>query len=502
MAERVILVVDEGTTGTRAALLTADGRIEGLTYRRISVQSPEPGMVIQDANEILTATTEVVRSAVAHAAAHDMEIVSVGISTQRATVTLWDAVTGQPLAPSCVWQDTRHAAELAERFSSEWDDRLVGVTGRRVGVRVPYFWAAQQIRNNPEVAAAHAAGRLRFGSIDTWLLWHLTEERTYVTTATNVTATGGLRLQDFTYHDEWIQAVGFPAELLPELADDGAFHGTTRADILGIRVPVTAVIGDQHGAIIGLGCIDAGSAMVVHGTGSFVDLVNGPDFPSDPSRYEATLTLTGWRTKGRSVYSVETFTATTGSALDWFCNELGWFESAKQISELAGQVEDSAGVLFIPALTGIRSPVLTTKVRASLSGITTATTKAQVAHGMLEGVAHFVAQSIEANAETAGRQADQFRVGGGMSASDTLLQLQADLVGLPMQRQEGANDASLRGAGFLAGCDGLIWESLSEAVATLRPGRTFEPQIGDEERLARRAGWRQRIDEEVRRTAN
>lgn len=493
MAEKVILGIDEGTTGTRAALLTADGRIEGLTYKRISVQSPAPGVVVQDAKEILETTIEVVRSAVAYAAEHHQEIVAMGISTQRATVTLWDGVTGEPLTPSCVWQDTRHASELAAKYAHEWDDRLVGVTGRRVGVRAPYYWAAQQIKHDPAVAKAFAEKRLRFGSIDTWLLWNLTRERTYAVTATNATSLGGLQLREFEYHTDWIGAQGFPLELLPALADDGAYHGTSRGDVLGIDVPVLAVIGDQHGAIIGLGCIDAGSSMVVHGTGSFVDLVNGFEFPTNPSLYEATLTLTGWRTESSSVFSVETFTATTGSAFDWFCDRLGWFESSKEISALAQKATDSAGVMFIPALTGVRSPVLTTKVNASLSGITTATTKEQVAHGMVEGIAHFVAQSIEANAATAGRQASQFRVGGGMSASDTLLQLQADLVGLPMQRQEGANDASLRGTTFLAGSKGLVWDGLSDAVATLRPGQTFEPRIGEDERQTRRERWRRRI---------
>ena len=151
------------------------------------------------------------------------------------------------------------------------------------------------------------------------------------------------------------------------LADDGAFHGTTRADLIGVSVPILAVMGDQHGAMIGLGCVNPGDSMVVHGTGSFVDLLTGDAFPQHPELYEATTTLTGWRTKGRSVFSVETFTSTTGSAFDWFCEHLGWFDSALQISELAATASDSGGVEFIPALTGVRSPVLTTKVRASLS---------------------------------------------------------------------------------------------------------------------------------------
>lgn len=500
MTEQVILAIDEGTTGTRAGLVTADGSVVGLTYRRLSVSSPTPGVVVQDAAEILDTTIDVVLAAVAEAERLGYEIVAMAISTQRATMTLWDAATGEPLNPSCVWQDTRYADVLAERFAPTWDDRLVGVTGRRVGVRAPYYWAAQEIRTNSAVARAFARGTLRFGPVDTWLLWNLTQERTYAMTATNATSLGGLDLRKFEHHLPWIEAQGFPTGLLPRLADDGAFHGTSRADLIGVSVPILAVMGDQHGAMIGLGCVTPGDSMVVHGTGSFVDLLNGDEFPLHPERYESTTTLTGWRTRSRSVYSVETFTATTGSAFDWFCDRLGWFDSAMEISELAATAKDAGGVEFIPALTGVRSPVLTTKVRASLNGITTATTKAQVAYGMLEGVAHFVAQSVEANAETAGRTASRFLVGGGMSASDLLLQLQADLVGAPMQRVGGANDASLRGAAFLAGADGVLWDDLPSAVATLTPGTTFEPRLDEDERAARRDRWRRRITDEVTRS--
>lgn len=167
MTEQVILAIDEGTTGTRAGLVKADGSVEGLTYRRLSVASPTPGVVEQDAAEILDTTLEVVRAAVAAAQQQGYEILALAISTQRATMTLWDAATGEPLTPSCVWQDTRYAADLAEKFAPTWDDQLVPVTGRRVGVRAPYYWAAQQIREVPAVARAFARGTLRFGSVDT-----------------------------------------------------------------------------------------------------------------------------------------------------------------------------------------------------------------------------------------------------------------------------------------------------------------------------------------------
>lgn len=490
-----ILAIDEGTTGTRAALVNPDGSVEGLDYRRLYVQSPRPGVVEQDANEILTQTVEAIRSVMDHARTVGKEVVAVAVATQRSTACLWDSASGRAIVPAMVWQDTRYANELAA-LGETWNETLISNCGRPSGVRSPYLWAAHHIRETPEVREVYEAGRLRFGTMDTWLLWNLTKEKRYVASATNATSAGAYQLRNHTYLLEWIDALGFPAELLPELVEDGEHLGTGKADIFGSEVPVLATIGDQHAATIGLGCVEYGSSMVVHGTGSFCDLVTGSRFPVRPGLYEGTLTLTGWRTQQRSTYSVETFTATTGSAFDWFCDRLGWFAGATEISALAATVKGANGTLFIPALTGIRTPVVDPRVRASLIGVTTATTKAEVAYALLEGVAHFVTTSIECNSEVAGVRPNEIVVGGGMAASDPLVQIQADLSGIPMRRRAGASVATLRGAAFLAG-SGLMWDSLPDAVGTLQPGEVFAPSISEDERGSRTDAWRRRINSEL-----
>lgn len=491
-----ILAIDEGTTGTRAAWVTADGGVHSLEYRHLTVASPRAGVVEQDANEILAKTLDACRSVVAAAKAAGIQLEALAIATQRSTAVLWDTRSGRALVPAMVWQDSRYAEELAE-LGDSWNERLVAAVGRPTGVRSPYLWAAHHLRESPEVAAAHREGRLGFGTVETWLLWNLTVERSYVATATNATSAGAYVLAEHAYETAWVQALGFPMELLPELRQDVDNFGHTDASKIGISVPVLAALGDQHAGTVGLGCIRAGQAMCVHGTGSFVDLVTGDALPQKPGLYPGTLTLTGWRREHRSVYAVETFTATTGSAIDWVCNTLGWFSSARKVSELAGTVDGSGGVMFVPALTGLRTPVVEPKARASLTGFSLASTKAEVAYAVLEGIAHSVATSTEANAEVAGMEADEIVVGGGLSGSDPLIQMQADLVGIPMRRLPASEAATLRGAAFLAGSDGTLWDSLSDAVSVLGDGEIFLPRLSETHRADRRSKWAAHISAEL-----
>lgn len=496
MVIQAILTIDEGTTGTRAAWVTADGGVYGLQYRHLSVSSPRPGVVEQDANEILSKTLDAVQTVVAQAAESGVEIKALAIATQRATAVLWDTSTGVALVPAMVWQDNRYAQELAD-LGPVWNERLLASVGRPVGVRSPFLWAAHHLRESPAVAAAYREGKLGFGTIETWLLWSLSAERSYFATSSNSTSTGAYNLAGHEYETGWIQALGCPLDLLPELRQDADLLGHTNREIVGVSVPILAAMGDQHASTVGLGCLEAGQAMCGHGTGSFVDMLIGPTPPLKPGLYDGTLTMAGWRRHHETVYAVETFTATTGSALDWLCTTLGWFESAKNISELAATVGDSNGVMFIPTLTGIRTPVVDPEARASLTGLSMANTRAEVAYAVLEGIAHSVASSVDANADVAGMAVTEIIVGGGLSGSDALIQMQADLTGLPMRRRPGTEFATLRGAAFMAGSDGLLWDSLQDAVATLGPGDSFEPHISAAERLQRRATWKTRIASEL-----
>lgn len=496
--KQAILAIDEGTSGTRAALVAADGSVSALNYMPLAVVSPRHGVVEQDADALLEKTVEVCRKTIAQAREAGVDIVAAAIATQRATGVLWDKETGKALVPAMVWQDSRYAEEL-KPLAAAWDKHLVPRAGRPVGTRALYLWAARHIDETPAVNVAWRAGRLAFGTVDTWLLWNFSEARCCVTTPTNATSAGAYSLAEHRYITEWVDAQSFPLELLPELKQDADDFGHTRRDLLGVRIPIKASLGDQLGGLVGLGCHDAGQAMCVHGTGSFVDLVIGQQAPQNPGLFEATFTMTAWRRENASHFAVETYAATTGSALNWLCNEMRWFDSAREISELAAAVSSSDGLLFRPTLTGLRQPRIVPEGRASLIGLSMAHTRAHLAHAVLEGIAHSVVSCAEASAEVAGIPVQEVVAGGGLSSSDILLQMQADLGGAPVRRMADADRASLRGAAFLAGADGLFWNGLAQARAALPAGRLFVPRIAEAERQERRSRWRSLIDEEIER---
>jgi glycerol kinase len=241
--------------------------------------------------------------------------------------------------------------------------------------------------------------------------------------------------------------------------------------------------------------------MCVHGTGSFVDLVIGPQAPANPGLYDATVTTPGWRREGRSHFAVETYAAATGSALNHLCSELRWFESARQIGDLAATVASAEGLFFLPALTGLRQPRILPEARASLTGLSLAHGRPHLAYAILEGIAHLVVACGEASEESAGIRLQEIVAGGGLSSSDVLLGIQADLSGVPVRRMADAKHASLRGAAFLAGSGGLFWSDLSEARATLPEGDLFEPRISAQEREERRSRWKTIVSEEIQRVS-
>lgn len=492
----VILAIDEGTSGTRAAVVTADGHVSCLAYTPLQVDSPRPGVVEQDANVLLEKTLDVCRDTLAQAARENLDVVALAVATQRATGVLWDTRTGRALVPAMVWQDTRYASEL-DALATTWDPRLRPAVGRPAGVRSPYLWAAHHLRETPAVAEAWRDRRLAFGTVDSWLLWHLSTERACVTTPTNATSCSAYVLGEHRYLSDWVDALGFPRELLPALREEADDFGRTRRDLLGIDVPILACAGDQLAGAVGLGCLDAGQSMCLHGTGSFVDLVIGPNLPARNGQSDSTLTMTARRFQGVSHFSVETFVATTGSALNWICDKLHWFDNARQISALAATVSSSHGVTFIPALTGLRVPQMRPEARAALNGVSMATTQAEIAYAILEGIAHSVTSCIDANREVSGVPVTELVVGGGLSGSDALLQMQADLTGLPIHRMRETERASLRGIAWMAGASGLLWDSLEQARTTTQPDAVFTPRIGDDERAERRALWHARVASEL-----
>jgi len=499
----VILCIDEGTSGTRAALVDAQGVVRCEAYEALRIDAPRPGTVEQDAHEILDKTLAVCRASIAGARRENKRIRALGISTQRSSAVLWDARTGRALVPVMVWQDTRYADELAE-LARSWDEALVGRTGRPAGARSPYLWAARHLRETKIVAEAFERRRLRFGTIDSWLLWHLSTQGVVVTTPTNACSSGAYLMSSHAYYEDWIAALGFPRELLPELREDASDLGRTKKALLDIDVPILACMGDQHAGAIGLGCIDRSQALCVHGTGSFLNVITGPEMITGPEGQApdeargGTLRVVARRARGLSHFAVESSVPATGAALNWLCERLRWFDDASQIDALASTVRSAGGVVFIPALTGLRAPRLAPAARASLSGIAMSTERAELAFAILEGIAHSAATCLELSEATAGIEVEELVVGGGLTASASLLQMQANVTGLPIRTVRGSDTASLRGVALMVGSSGLFWDSLGAALTVLTTDAVFEPAMSEDARMACRRRWTARVDDELR----
>ncbi len=492
-----IIALDEGTTNAKAVVLDSRGQVVVKFSQPLAIQTPREGWVEQSGEVLVEASLDVIAQAVEHVGAEN--IAALAISNQRETAIGWYRQSGKPINAAITWQCTRSAAFCDELRRDGTEQQIKAATGLPIA---PLFSASKMrwlLESIPEGRMLAERGEICLGTIDSWLLWNLSEERTAVTTPTNATSAGAYILGEHRYFTDWVEAQDFPLELLPELKQDADDFGFTRQDILGIRVPIKASCGDQLGGLVGLGCHDAGQAMCVHGTGSFVDLVIGKQTPKNPGLYEATFTMTAWRSENLSHFAVETYAATTGSALNWLCNEMRWFENAREISELAATVPSSNGLFFMPTLTGLRQPNIVPDGRASLTGLSMAHSRAHLAHAILEGIAHSVVSCAEASSEVAGVPVREVVAGGGLSSSDTLLQLQADLSGVPVRRMADQDRASLRGTAFLAGSDGLLWSDLAEARATLPEGNLFIPKTSKAERQDRRARWHSLTDEEVAR---
>ncbi|MEV6102961.1 FGGY-family carbohydrate kinase [Nocardia sp. NPDC051981] len=483
MMRRGILAVDEGSTGTRAAIVGEDGSCGPSFYAAVDVVHPEPSRVEQDAEQLLQRTVGVAGRAVAWARDNGVEIAGMSICTQRATAILWDRVTGRPLAPAVVWQDSRYAAELAQ-LAPQWDPILWPSTGRPVGTRAPFLWAARRLEE-----LDIPTDRVLFGSVDTWLVWHLSGRARYAISATNAVAFGGYRLREHAWDPKWLAQLGFPAELAPPPLDDDGDFGHTDPDLLGIRVPIAAVMGDQHASLIALGALTPGQGTCVHGTGTFVGALAGDEPPARLGELDGVLCLVGWRSAGHSRFSLEAYSSTTGSALRWLTEDLGLFASAAEISALAATVPSSDRTWFVPTLAGLRTPVQRPGARGLLVGLSLATTREMLARTVIDGIAHAVSDTVDALRTTMNRPMTRLRVGGGLAASDALLQSQADFTAIPIERVADSATASLRGAAYLAGTRLGIWPSLAHAVADQEPGQVFEPSLAEADRRELRARW-------------
>ena len=472
---RMILAVDQGTTGTTCLVVDDELRTVGRGYREIAQHFPRPGWVEHDPDEIWASVEASAREALGEAGVDAGDLVALGIANQRETTVVWERRTGRPVHPAIVWQDRRTAERCAELPA----DLVRARTGL---VPDPYFSATKLdwILRRTELPQ----GQLAFGTVDSWLVWKLTGGAAHVTDVTNASRTMLLDLAASDWDDELLALFEIDRAVLPAIVDSSGVVG--EATLLGARLPVAGIAGDQQAALFGQGCHAPGQAKATYGTGTFVLVNLGGDAGEVGEGVLRTAVAVAPGTPRQ--FAAEGAVLVGGAALQWLRDGLGLIETPAETEQLASQVETTDGVYFVPALTGLGSPQWDPNARGVICGLTRGTTRAHVARAALEAIAHQVADVLD----VLPLSVDVLRVDGGATANRFLMQFQADLIGATVQVAADA-EATALGAAALAGLGVGVWRAPTDIEGLVRSGTVFEPSMHRAEAAGHRDGWRRAL---------
>ena len=467
-----ILALDQGTTGTTALLVGHDLAVHGRATVNFPQHYPRPGWVEHDAEEIWQSVREAVRLLLDRTGVAPGRIAALGLTNQRETTLLWERASGRAVHPAIVWQCRRSAALCAELQAAGLEPAVRAATGL---VLDPYFSATKLtwlLREHPELKSAAAAGRLAFGTVDTFLAWRLSGGRAHVTDCSNASRTLLFNLNTLEWDDGLLELFGVPRSVLAEPVSSAAVYALTAGlDFLPDGIPLAGLAGDQQAALFGQACFAPGESKCTYGTGAFL-LQNIGERPL-PSRH-GLLTTVAWQIGGRTSYALEGSAFVAGAAVQWLRDGLGLIPSAAASETLARQVPDSGGVIFVPALTGLGAPHWNSGARGVISGLTRGVTAAHLARATLEGIALQIHDLCRAMAIDRGAELSVLRVDGGAAQNDLLMQLQADLLELPVSRPRTVETTAL-GAAMLAGLAVGFWSSQQELAASWGEERRFLP---------------------------
>jgi len=491
MTKRYVLALDQGTTGSTALVVDADGRVRGRGYAELPQYFPKPGWVEHDPGEIWATVERAAAQALAEAGGAGREVGAVGITNQRETTLVWERATGVPIHRAVVWQ-CRRTAPLCDRLRAEGVEPLVR---ERTGLVLDAYFSGTKIRwILDEVAGARAKaerGQLAFGTVDSWLIWKLTGGRVHATDATNASRTLCLNLRAGDWDDELLGLLGVPRAVLPAVvASSGVVGETVELGWLPRGVPVAGIAGDQQAALFGQACYAPGTAKNTYGTGGFL-LLNTGRAPVVSSH--GLLTTIAWRIGAETTYALEGSVFVAGAALQWLRDGLGILKHAAESETLARSVPDTGGVYFVPAFVGLGAPWWDMYARGTIVGLTRGTTGAHLARAALEAMAFQSRDVLVAMAADAGVALGELRVDGGAAANDFLCQFQADIMDVEVLRPAVTETTSL-GAAYLAGLGTGLWRSLDDLAGRWTLERRFAPALGSFAREAQIEAWRRAVE--------
>jgi glycerol kinase len=488
-AEPRILAIDQGTTSSRAVIYDRHGAVLGSAQQETTQQYRQPGWIEQDAREIIDVTFAIVRRVLADTGTRPADIASVGITNQRETTILWDRATGEAVAPAIVWQ-SRQTAGLVDQI----ERRGMAETYQRITGLVPdaYFSAtkiAWLLDRDPDLRRRAEAGEIAFGTVDSWLIWHLAGGAVHVTDYSNASRTMLYDIRALEWSAELLADLDIPAAILPEVRGNAELLTTTVPELFGGAIAVGGVAGDQQAALFGQACFAPGEAKNTYGTGSFLLMQTGEEATASEHRL---LTTIAWGIDGRVEYALEGAIFVTGAAVQWLRDGLGIVRKASEVESLAGSVADSDGVVFVPALAGLGAPYWDAGARGTITGITRGTTAAHIARATLEAIAFQTRDVIDAMHADSGIALGELRVDGGASANDLLMQIQADVLGVPVVRPKNV-ETTVLGAAYLSGLASGVWDSREDVRESWSVDRRFEPTWSDDERERRYRAWQDAV---------
>ncbi|AZN43570.1 glycerol kinase GlpK [Paenibacillus albus] len=493
-----ILALDEGTTSCRAILFDRQGRAAASAQREFASVFPQAGWVEQDADEIWRTQLAVMREAASSVSA--AQISAIGITNQRETLVVWDAETGEPLHQAIVWQCRRTSAMCESLKAEGWEAEVRARTGL---VLDPYFtgtklkWLLDEV---PGLREKAEAGRVLVGTIDTWLIWKLTEGAVHATDVSNASRTMLFNIHTLAWDEEILARLGIPAVMLPEVKPSSGIFGYTRlldGDGEGTAtemtppagIPIAGVAGDQQAALFGQGCFESGMAKNTYGTGCFL-LTNTGESPIASEK--GLLTTIAWQMDGKTTYALEGSVFTAGSVIQWLRDGLGLIAHASESEALAASVADTLGVYVVPAFTGLGTPYWNADARGMITGLTRGATSAHLVRAALESIAYQTADVLGTMAAESGLRLKELRVDGGAVANSLLMQFQADLLGVSVIRPVMLETTAL-GAAFLAGLGVGFWSGTDELRALWELDRTFVPERDEAWRAGVYGGWQKAV---------
>lgn len=493
--DNFILSIDQGTTSTRAIIFDQLGKRRAVHQVELQQYYPNDGWVEHNPEEIWESTKICVSEVIPKAGLSSSDVTAIGISNQRETTVVWDKQTGKAVHYAIVWQDRRTAPQCKELLQ---DKALCDMVAKKTGLIIdPYFCAtkiAWLLDNIPDIRAFAESGSLLFGTIDTYLLWHLTGGKVHATDATNASRTLLFNIHTQQWDDELLAAFNIPRAMLPEVKDSNAQFGATDPSLFGTDIPITGIAGDQQAATIGQVCFKPGMIKSTYGTGCFV-MLNTGDQPIQST--QRLLTTLAYRINGKATYALEGSIFIAGAAIQWLRDALHLFEKSSDTQALAESVDSTHGVHLVPAFTGLGAPYWDPLARGAILGLTRDTSIADIVRASLEAVCYQTNDLLEALKVDFPGQLETLRVDGGMTSNDWLIQFLSDVLALPVERPQYIETSAL-GAAYLAGLGIGIYKSLDDITANWHTDLSCEPQMAASDRERLLAGWQDAVKRVIR----